>query len=334
MKHVLVTAPFPPQLMDKIRSVSPQLKVEQFTLPNGRWPEDKTTPAEIYYALNDVPQPHQAPNLRWIQAHWAGVESLADKPVWNSDIAITSASGVHAPNMAQYALTQMLVWAHRVPRWLKYQREGKWPQQRWDKFLPDELRGRTLGIIGYGSIGRELARLTKALGMTVLATKRDVRHPEDTGYTPPGTGDPKGDLPDRIYPPEATRSMVAQCDYVVIILPLTPKTRNLFDETIFREMKPTAFLINIGRGGVVNEKDLIRALKRGWIAGAGLDVFETEPLPESSPLWSMENVILTPHVSGFTPYYDERVTDLFVQNLRRYLAGEPLLNLVNREEGY
>lgn len=334
MRQVLVTAPFPSQLLDKLRAVSSEIRIEQMTLPNGRWPEDKTTTAEIYYALNDVPDPHQAPNLRWVQAHWAGVDSLVDTPIWDSDILITSASGVHVPNMAQYAFAQILAWANRVPTWLKYQRRGEWPSQRWEKFLPDELRGRTLGILGYGSIGREIARLAKSFGMKVLVTKRDARTTADSGYTIPGIGDPSGDLPDRIYPPEATRSMLAKCDYAVITLPLTAKTRHLFDENLFKEMKPNSFLVNMGRGGIIKEKDLVRALKKGWIAGAGLDVFETEPLPETSPLWELENVILTPHVSGFTPFYDERVTDLFAENLRRYLAGEPLLNLVDREAGY
>ncbi len=334
MIKVLVTAPFPAPLMDKIKSVSTEMDVEQWPLPDGRWPDDKTTDAEIYYALNTAPSPNLAPNLRWVQTHSAGIDRLLNTPLWDSDIAITSTSGIHAPNMAQYAMTQILTWAHRVPNWFKYQKLGKWPQGRWDKFLPDELRGRTLGIVGYGSIGREVARLAKAFGMRILVSKRDARHPEDSGYAMLGTGDPRGDLPDLIYPGEATRSMLAKCDYIVITLPLTARTRHFFDESVFKEMKSNAFLVNVGRGGLINEKDLVKALKKGWIAGAGLDVFETEPLPNESPLWTMENVILTPHISGLTPQYDERATDLFAENLRRYLAGESLLNLVNREEGY
>ncbi|MFQ5420136.1 MAG: D-2-hydroxyacid dehydrogenase [Anaerolineae bacterium] len=334
MKRVLITAPFPAHLVDKIRAVSPQIEVEQMALVDGRWPENKSTPAEIYYAINGIPRPEQAPNLRWVQTHWAGIDSLINTPIWDTDIAITSASGIHAPNMAQYAITQMLIWAHRVSNWFKYQREGKWPGQRWNRFLPHELRGQTLGIVGYGSIGREIARLAKGFGMRILVSKRDARQIQDNDFSLPGIGDPGGTLPDRIYPGEALRSMLTECDYVALVLPLTGQTRGLFDASIFKQMKPNAFFINIGRGGLVNEKDLIKALKKGWIAGAGLDVFETEPLPESSPFWQMENVILTPHISGFTPAYDDRVTDLFAVNLRRYLAGEPLLNLVNREKEY
>ena len=334
MVKVLVTAPFPGPLIDKIKAVSTEVGVEQWSLPDGRWPDEKTTDAEIYYATSRVPRPDQAPNLRWVQAHWAGVDSLFDTPLWNSDIAITNSSGIHAPNMAQYAMTQILAWAHRVPKWFRYQKMGKWPQNRWEKFVPDELHGRTLGIVGYGSIGREIARLAKPFGMKILVSKRDARQPEDNGFTILSGGDPRGELPNRIYPSEATRSMLAECDFIVIALPLTEKTHHFFDEALFKEMKPNAFLVNISRGSVINETDLIKALKKGQIAGAGLDVYETEPLPEESPLWIMENVILTPHVSGFTPHYDDRATDLFVENLRRYLAGEKLLNLVNRERGY
>jgi phosphoglycerate dehydrogenase-like enzyme len=333
-RHVVVTAPFSDTLIERITSVSPELSVERLSLADGRWPENKSTNAEILYMVSPGLRPEQAPNLRWVQGHWAGVDKLVGTPLWESEVMITNASGVHAPNMAQYALTQLLAWAHRVPRWFQFQREGKWPSRRWETFQPDELHGRTLGILGYGSIGRELARLVQGFNMTILVTKRDAKHTEDTGYNVPGHGDPEGVLPQRIYPAEATRSMLAACDYVVVTLPLTEKTRHLFNEATFREMKSNCFLVNVGRGELINEKDLVRALNKGWIAGAGLDVFETEPLPENSPLWQMENVIITPHVSGMTPHYDERAADLFAANLRRYLGGEPLLNLVKRSEGY
>ncbi|MDA0244300.1 MAG: D-2-hydroxyacid dehydrogenase [Chloroflexi bacterium] len=332
--QILVTAPFPAHLMDKLRTVSRELVVEQIKLDGGRWPADLKTTAEVIYALSDVPRPDQAPNLRWVQAHFAGIDHLVDKPLWHSDILVTSASGIHTTNIAQYVFAQILAWANRVPRWLQHQHKADWPANRWEKFVPQELRGSVLGIVGYGSIGREVARVAKTFGMKVLATKRDARRLDDHDFMLPATGDPKGALADRIYPPEATRSMVGECDFVVIAAPLTPKTHHLFDEEMLKGMKPSAFLVNIGRGAIIKEDDLVKGLKKGWLAGAGLDVFETEPLPAKSPLWGLENVILSPHVSGFTPHYDERVTDLFAENLRRYLAGEPLLNVVNRERGY
>jgi len=141
-------------------------------------------------------------------------------------------------------------------------------------------------------------------------------------------------MPDRIYPPERLREMLAECDFVVISLPLTSETRGLIGEEELQAMKPTAYLVNVSRGGIVNEPALIKALQEGWIAGAGLDVFEMEPLPPDSPLYDLDNVILSPHVAGFSPHYDERASDLFAENLRRYLAGEELLNLVDKKAGY
>ena len=335
MTHVLITADFEPHLMDKIRAVSRELNVEQMKLNKGQWPTDATTEAEIYYAgWGGVPRPEQAPNLRWVQTHSAGIDNLKEHPLWQSDILITSASGVHTSNIAQYVMAQILYWANRVEAWRETQAQGEWPGNRWDKFLPIEVRGKTLGIVGYGSIGREIGRLGKAFGMQVLATKGNAKQLEDVGYTVPGTGDPKAEAVSRIYPPEATRSMVADSDFVVIAAPLTGKTHHLFNEELLRAMKPTAYLINIGRGSIVKEADLVKALKKGWLAGAGLDVYEEEPLPSNSPLWKLKNVLLSPHVSGFTPHYNERTAELFAENLRRYLAGEPLLNVVNRERGY
>lgn len=334
MIQVLVYAPFSAILMDRFRAVSPELEIEQEEQPGKRWPENRTTEAEIIFTISAIPAPEQTPKLQWLQTHWAGVEHLTEEAIWESDITITTTSGIHAPNIGQYAMTQILIWANRVPRWFHYQRNRDWPADRWPKFLPDELRGRTLGILGYGSIGREVARLAKGFGMTVLATKRDARRIEDSGFIVPDTGDPEGTMVDRVYPGEATRMMVSECDYVVITLPETPGTRHLVDEPMLRSMKAECFLINVGRGSVIKEDDLIRGLKRGWIAGAGLDVFESEPLPPESPLWSMENVVITPHISGFTPHYDMRAADVFEENLRRYVANEPLLNVIDRRTGY
>lgn len=336
MTEVLVTAAFPGDLITRINAVSSALEVSQLDLAKKPWPDGRTTAAEILYSYgaSKLPPLELAPNLRWVQFHSAGIDSLLDSEIWHSDILLTSASGIHAPNMGQYVMAQILAWASRTPTWLYYQQRGEWPKDRWNKFLPDELRGRTLGILGYGSIGREVARLAKAFGMSVLASKRDARDVKDHGYALTGTGDADGVMADRIYPGAAARSMVAECDYVVVTLPLTQITRALVDEELLRAMKPGAFLVNVGRGGVVDQAALIRALKKGWIAGAGLDVFEKEPLPADSPLWSMDNVIISPHVSGFTPHYDDRAIDLFCANLGRYLAGEQLINLVDRRTGY
>jgi len=264
----------------------------------------------------------------------------------------------------------LLALAHRVPRMLEWQAKGTWPpdEQRWPLFVPAEVRGATLGIIGYGSIGREVARIGKTFAMRVLASKRDLARKSDDGYRLPGTGDPDGSLPDAWFETgrghgraeargssasgqdassvqrrraEARGSsasglheLLAQSDYVVLAAPLTPESERLIGEEELRAMKPSGVFINVGRGATVDEPALVRALAAKRIAGAALDVFSREPLPADSPLYQLDNVILSPHVSGFIPSYDEKCTDLFVANLKRYLHGEPLLNLVDRQKGY
>jgi len=236
--------------------------------------------------------------------------------------------------MAEYALMMMLALGHHLPHLLEYQSRSEWPASRWELFSPNELRGATLGIVGYGTIGREVARLARAFGMEVLAVKRDAMYPADRGYMPDGLGDASGDLLRRLYPPQALRSMLADCDYVLAAVPLSPQTRNLIGEAEFRAMKKSAVFINVARGGVVDENALVEALRSGRIAGAALDVFAEEPLPTDSPLWSLPNVIVTPHISGISRNYDKRAVAVFNENLRRYLAGEELLNLYDREQGY
>ncbi|MGH2537463.1 MAG: D-2-hydroxyacid dehydrogenase, partial [Candidatus Promineifilaceae bacterium] len=274
MVKVVIAARYSPRLLEKLEAVSPELEIEQLELADNRWPEERQTEAEVYYAAGGPPRPEQAPNLRWLQSHWAGIDHLVSHPIWGSDVILTTTSGIHARNVGQYVLAQILVWANRVPRWLQYQARAEWPKERWQIFLPDELPDQTLGILGYGSIGREVARLAQAFGMSVLATKHDARHLEQRGFVMAGVGDPAGEMIDRLYPAEATRSMVAECDYVVVALPLTSHTRHFVDEELLQAMKPNCYLINIARGGVVDEAALIKALKKGWIAGAGLDVFE------------------------------------------------------------
>ena len=191
-----------------------------------------------------------------------------------------------------------------------------------------------VGIVGYGSIGRQVARLLQPFGATVLATKRDARHPEDNEYTPEGMGDPSAALVQRLYPAEALRSMLKECDFVVITVPKTPATFGLISTQELAMFKPTAFLIDVSRGGIVDHEALIHALRERKVAGAALDVFPEEPLPPTSPLWKFANVIITPHISGNTLQYDQRAAELFAINLLRYLTGQPLYNRIEPERGY
>ncbi|MEJ5201581.1 MAG: D-2-hydroxyacid dehydrogenase, partial [Anaerolineales bacterium] len=195
-------------------------------------------------------------------------------------------------------------------------------------------RGSTVGIVGYGSIGREIARLLLPFGVTILAAKRDVKHPQDTGYTIPGLGDPHGDFFHRLYPIQALKSMLKLCDFVIVSVPLTRQTRNMINADVLKAIKSGAYLIDIGRGGVIDQSALLDALQEHRLAGAALDVFAEEPLPPSSPFWHLPNVIISPHIAGISPYYRLRAADLFAENLQRYIRGIPLLNLLDLDNQY
>lgn len=333
--RVLCTLRFTDAQLDKLRAVSPELIVTQQTARNRDDVTRSLDPdVEILYAIHPPTTLENAPNLKWVQLHTAGIDHVIDTPVWNSDVVITTASGIHVTTIGEYVLAQMLALSRRLPRMIDHQRRAEWPSGRWDKFLGRELRGSTVGIIGYGSIGREVARLAASFGMRVLAVKRSPETRADSGYTLPGTGDPDGAIPETFYAPEQLHAVLSQSDYVVLAVPSTAETEKMIGEAELRAMPEHAYLVNIARGGVIDQESLIRALREGWIGGAGLDVFDPEPLPKDSPLWGFENVIISPHVSGFTPRYDDHATDLFVENLRRYLAGALLLNHVHRQRGY
>jgi phosphoglycerate dehydrogenase-like enzyme len=334
--EVLITLPFTEGLLEKLRSVSPDFqltviparKVEE--IPPSVW-----AVTEVLYTTRVLPMPEQVPMLRWIQFHWAGVDHALDMPILKKpDILLTTLSGAAASQMAEYAVMMMIALGRHIPELSAYQKKGEWPSERWEQFNPLELRGSTVGIVGYGSVGRQIARLLQVFGATVLATKRDPMHPEDQGYILEGGGDPQGDFVHRLYPVQAVRSMLKLCDFVVVTVPLTPETRGLIGQEELAVMRPSAYLVDISRGGVINHSALVTALKERKIAGAGLDVFADEPLPSSSPLWKLPNVILTPHLAGFSPHYDERAVDLFAENLRLYASRQPLYNQINLEVGY
>jgi phosphoglycerate dehydrogenase-like enzyme len=236
--------------------------------------------------------------------------------------------------MSEYALTMMLAFAHRLPQMAADQARAHWSGTHWADYVPSELRGATLGILGYGSVGRETARLATAMGMRVLALKRGHTQKADTGWRITGLGDPEGVLPERYFTREELPQLLGEADYVLLTLPLTEATRQVINRQTLAHMKRNAVLVNVGRGGLVDEPALIEALQNGVIRGAGLDVFEEEPLPASSPLWGMPNVIITPHISGFSQAGDLRAMELFAENMRRYLRGERLYNLVDMSGGY
>jgi len=219
--------------------------------------------------------------------------------------------------IGEFVLGLMLMFLKQSP--LCFQLKQK---KQWERFTPATLRSKTIGIVGLGSIGREVARLAKAFGMRVIATRRSIKQVAQARYV------------DTVLPPELLPQLISESDFVVLSLPLTSETDKLIGEQELRTMKPTAYLINIARGRIVDEEALVRALDEHWIAGAGLDVFATEPLPTDSKLWELPNVIFSPHVAGNMEDYIMRATDVFCENLRRYLDGKKLLNVIDKKKGY
>jgi phosphoglycerate dehydrogenase-like enzyme len=334
--NVLITVPFPEKLISKLNGVSSRLRI---SVSKAKKPEEISDEewgrAEVLYTSRILPTPQQAPNLRWIQFHFAGIDHAVDAPILEKeDLVATTLSGASATQMAEYVVMMLLALGHRLPEMINSQKNAEWPKDRWERFSPQELRESKVGIVGYGSIGRQVARLLAPSGVQVLASKRDAMHPEDNGYTPEGQGDPQGDFVRRLYPPQALKSMIKACDFVVVTVPLTEETRGMISAEAFNAFKSTAFLIDVSRGGVVDHAALVEALKEKKLAGAALDVFPEEPLPAESPLWKMPNVLITPHIAGNTIFYDERAVELFAENLDRYLSGLPLYNRYRPNVGY
>lgn len=329
--QVLVTYPFADELVQMLRAVSPDLVVTQSR------PEDADySQAEVLYSQHIPPTTLVAPNLRWVALHPAGVDGLRAHPLAAAGVTFTNSSGLHAPGVAEFVLTMLLSLAHRVPTMVDWQRAANWPSSpvRRREMTPLPIRGATVGILGYGSIGREVARLVTDLGARVVVTKQDPSERRDHGYCRPGTGDPEGLLPERWLTPAQLPLLLAQADYVVNCLPLTPATAGVLNEAAFRTMKPTAYLINVGRGATTDEDAMHRALTEQWIAGASIDVFREEPQPPDNRFYGLPNVFATPHLAGYMANEDSEAAELFAENLRRYLAGHALLDVVDAERGY
>jgi phosphoglycerate dehydrogenase-like enzyme len=279
--------------------------------------------AEVLFGWSLRPQQLKAARkLRWVHSPAAAVHQLIFPEMVASDVVLTNAREVHGPVVAEHAIALLLALAKRLPSAMRYQQQRLWGQEAmWqERPRPREVQGATLGLIGLGSIGREVATRAKALGMRVVAVRE---HPE------------KGNEGvDAVYGPSDLHPMLAEADYVVIAAPITSATQSLFDAARLAHMKPDAYLINVSRGQLVNEAALADALRQKKIAGAALDVFSVEPLPVDSPLWGLDNLLITPHTAAVTEKLWERHYQLMRENLRRYLAGEALLGVVDKTKGY
>ncbi len=301
------------------RAMKPMLEAAFPGRPLHVWTEEQ----EFSAGLSEVelivtiftPKGHwkKAERARLIQCMGAGVDDVLGEPL-PKDVAVTNNRGAAAPTMSEFGIALILALLKQLPQAAANQRD-----RTWGRFLAEPVAGKTLGILGAGVIGGALAEKARALGMRVIATQRTPKeHPAI----------------DAVYGSAETDQVLAEADVVVLLLPLTDETRGLLSQERLQKMKPGSYLVNLARGGIVDEGAVQSALETGHLAGAAFDVFHTEPLPEDDPFWGAPNLLITPHVAGGFPDYLPRVVDLFAENVRRLEAGEPLLNLVDPARGY
>lgn len=324
-----------PDVIQSIEAVDPRIRTIEIpdlvqtvrfrTDDKGLGPEDvariksQLAEADILFGHNTVSAEFlgSATNLKWFQVINAGVERLAAEGMLDKGFAITNASGLAAIPIAEYVVCMMLMLAKEIHKSVRSQAE-----QKWDWRFTDDLTGKTMGIVGMGAIGRETARLGQAFRMRVIATRRTVTEATREEHC------------DEVLPYSQLDRLLAESDYLVLCVPLTPETRGMVGAAELAKMKPTSAIINIARGAVIDQEALIAALKAGTIGAAALDVTDPEPLPPESELWGMENVIITPHVSGAVKGYGHRAAEIFLANLERWVKDEPLQQLVSAERGY
>ena len=340
--NVLVCSYLESELVERIRTVDPQVNVyyDPGLIPQPRYPADHIgfplkrsseeqkqwetwlRQAEIlfdfdYTGIQQLPE--RAPNVRWIQATSAGIGQFVQRHKLNRmDTIFTTASGVHARPLAEFVLVSMLEIVKRTAR-----AQNQQHAHHWQKFSIDELGGKTLAVIGLGKIGREVAKLAKICGLNVIGIKR---HTE--GVAPQTLGI------DQLYPRTELHPLLARADFICLACPHTPETEGMIGQAEFDVMKPDATLINIARGAVVDEPELINALNSGHLAHAILDVMAEEPLPKDNPLWDMTQVIIYPHTASTSVKENQRLTDLFCENLRRHIDRQSLVNVFDTERMY
>jgi phosphoglycerate dehydrogenase-like enzyme len=258
-----------------------------------------------------------APRVQWVHSRAAGLDGLLFPELVESPALLTNGSGVFSQSLGEFVLASALFFAKDFRRMIRNQEAGAWAP-----FDVEEVSGQTMGIVGYGDIGRACARRAHAMGMKVLALRRRPERSQGDEFV------------DRTYPFDGLLEMLSQCDYVVAAAPLTAATHHLIGDAALGAMKKTAVVMNVGRGPVIDEAALIRALEAGRIRGAALDVFEVEPLPADSPLYKLQNVLLSPHCADHTADWLEQAMQFFVENYTRFAAGAPLRNVVDKKAGY
>ena len=313
MTTVLVTGQFSPENMARMRQAAPSVDLR--FMPRLADADDGLGDVEAIAGTVKPTHMARAPRLKWVHSWAAGVDNDLFPEMLSSPVVLTSSSGNGAIPLAEHSMLLMLMLSRDVPRWMRAQ-----ANKTWERFTHPELSGLTIGIFGLGNSGSDLALKAQAFHMRVLGLRRNADRPV------PGV--------DRMYSIDQFHEFLAESDFVVVTAPSTKETLGIFDEAAYQAMKPSAYFICISRGGIANDEALLKALREGWIAGAGLDAHGVEPLPPDSPFWSLPNVIITPHNGATTPATAQRGVDIFIDNLTRFAAGQPLRNVVDKLAGY
>ena len=357
-EHVLIAefSPEPKELLNSLRDKFPQVEISYYQLPKTFDAKAiaEALPTNVYKDVTILctfaafpEKKKEAEKLEVVQLLSAGSNQIQKHWIWDEkDIAVCTASGIHGPQIAEWVVMTALVHTHSYKKLYDLQKRHEWGRLPGNKEMRDRV-GLRLGVLGYGSIGRQVGRIAKAMGMDVLAytatPKKSAEEKKDKGFIVPGTGDPEGEVPVEWYSgldKESLHHFLKQnLDWIVVAVPLTDDTRHFLSTDEFRvlsdnckEGKP--FITNIARGPIIDQPALIQALKDGTLDGAALDVTDPEPLPSDSELWGLENVVLTPHVSGSGSSYTERAYKVLELNIGKKLKGEKLINAVQRGRGY
>ena len=321
VRHAFALWNPPPEMPARIRARWPEMRVVH--LPHYDHLLDEVPDMDIFVGFSLRPEQFLlARKLKWLHSTAAGVGQLMYPELRKSGIEVTNASGVHRIPMAEHILGILIALARRFPDCFRYQQQSLWAQQKlWNAPIrPRELRGQILLFIGFGAIGREVAKIIRPLGTRVWAVTRSGRAEEG--------------LAEQVFPAFKLDEVLPQADFVVLAAPETPETRKMIGPREFGLMKPSAYFMNVSRGALVDESALISALEQRKIAGAALDVASQEPLPPENPLWKLDNAFITPHMSAVSEHLWERQTDLLMENLERWFAGDELLNRVDLNRGY
>lgn len=329
----LCTLPLPDDWFAELAERAPDVRIHRFGVGDPI-PAEVLAEVELLHTSEWFPDAAQVPSLRCVQLDTSGVDHVRTTSLWHTGVPIATLGGIAPVPMAEYAMMTILELAHRMPLIQELRDARVWPgnADRLARLTPRRLEGATVGIVGYGRIGREIARLASAFGMRPLGLKRTTTAAASGKFD---TGRLRAaDDPTEIFPMERLDDVLAQSDVLVVVVPLTTLTRGMIGAAQLDRLPGGALIVNIARGGIVDEAALLERLRDGRIGGAALDVFDDEPLPPDSPWWNEPNTLVTPHVAGLAPQYHAQTLDLVVENLTRLAEGLPVLNEVDRVSGY